>query len=119
MEAELGSNPSFVWCSLLEARELIRASTAWKVGDGQSIGVTDHRWLPHPTQFRHGANTNMKVADLIGHRTRQWNRPLLHTTFLKSTMEDIQSIMIGEEGERDKLRWKENKNGCFSVQLTG
>ena len=45
MEAELGCNPSFVWRSLLEARELIRAGTTWQVGDGQSIEVNDHRWL--------------------------------------------------------------------------
>lgn len=52
MEAELGSNPSFLWRSLLEARELIRAGTTWKVGDGQSIRVTDHRWLTHPPQVQ-------------------------------------------------------------------
>ena len=115
MEAELRSNPSFVWRSLLEASELFRAGTAWKVGDGKSIRVTDHRWLTHPPQFRPDANTNTIVADL-DHRTRQWNRPLLHTTFLQSTMEDIQSIKIGEEGDRDKLHWKENKSGCFSVR---
>ena len=115
MEAELRSNPSFVWRSLLEASELFRAGTAWKVGDGKSIRVKDHRWLTHPPQFRPDANTNTIVADL-DHRTRQWNRPLLHTTFLQSTMEDIQSIKIGEEGDRDKLRWKENKSGCFSVR---
>ena len=48
MEAELGYNPSFVWRSLLEARELIRAATVWKVGDGKSIKVDDHSWLSHP-----------------------------------------------------------------------
>ena len=47
MDADLGANPSFVWRSLLEARDLIRAGTAWIVGDGQSISVTDHRWLTH------------------------------------------------------------------------
>nr|POE88676.1 hypothetical protein CFP56_47875 [Quercus suber] len=31
-------------------------------------------------------------------------------------MKDIQRIKIGVEGDRDKLRWKENKNGCFSVR---
>ena len=34
MEAEIGCNPSFVWRSLLGARELIRAGTLWHVGDG-------------------------------------------------------------------------------------
>ena len=116
MEEELGSNPSFVWRSLLEARELFRAGMTWKVGDRKSIRVMDHRWLTHPPQFRPDANTNTIVADL-DHRTRQWNRPLLHTTFLQSTMEDIQSIKIADEGDRDKLCWKENKNECFSVRI--
>jgi len=116
MEAELGCNPSFVWRSLLEARELIRAGTAWQVGDGQGIEVNDHRWLNHPPQFRHGADTNMKVAALIDRRIRQWNRPLLHTKFLQSTMEDILRIKLVEEHDRDKLRWKENKNVCFSLK---
>ena len=48
MEAELGYNPSFVWRSLLETRELIRAATVWKVGDGRSIKIDNNRWLPHP-----------------------------------------------------------------------
>ena len=48
MEVALGHNPSFMWRSLLEARELIRAETMWKVGDGKSIKIDDHRWLPHP-----------------------------------------------------------------------
>lgn len=116
MEAELGSNPSFVWRSLLDARELIRAGTAWHVGDRQSIGVNDHRWLNHPPQFRPRTNTNLKVANFINQRTRQWNRSLLQATFLQSTVEDILCIKLGEEQDRDKLRWKETKNGCFSVK---
>ena len=64
MDADLGANLLFVWRSLLEAKELIRASTTWIVGDGQSIRVMDH------PQFRPDASTNMKMADLIDHRTR-------------------------------------------------
>ena len=116
MEAELGCNPYFVWRSLLEARELIRAGTVWHVGDGQSIEVSDHRWLNHPPQFRPGTDTNLKVADLIDQQTRQWNRPLLQATFQQSTMDDILRIKLGEEQDQDKLRWKETKNGCFSVK---
>ena len=42
MEAALGSDPSYVWHSLLEAKELIREATVWKVGDGRSIKLEDH-----------------------------------------------------------------------------
>ena len=46
---------------------MIRAGTAWPVGDGQVIEVNDNRWLNHPPEFRPGADTNMKVAALIDH----------------------------------------------------
>lgn len=89
IKAELRCNPSFTRRNLLVARELIKAGTAWKVGDGQSIEVVDHRWLIHPPQFKPSANRNMKVANLIDHHTRQWNKPLHYTTFLQSTMKNI------------------------------
>ena len=117
MESELGCNPSFVWRSLLDARELIRAGIAWHMGDGQSIEVNDHRWLNHPPRFRPGVDINLKVADLIDHRSQQWNRPLLHTTFLQSTVDNILRIKLSEEHDRDKLLWKETKSGCFSVKI--
>ena len=87
----------------MEARELIKAGTAWHMADGQSIEVNDHRWLNHPPRFKPDADTNLKVDDLIDHQSRQWNRPLLHTTFLQSTVDDILSIKLGEEHDQDKL----------------
>ena len=95
---------------------MVGAGTVWQVGDGQSIEVSDHRWLNNPPQFRPGIDTNLKVADLIDQQTRQWNRSLLQATFQQSTMNDILRIKIGEEQDQDKLRWKETKNGCFSVK---
>ena len=77
MDAELGHNPSFVWHSLLVARDLIQEGSLWKIGNGQSVQVNYNKWLPHPPLFKPGANTNMKVAELIHHQTMQWNRPLL------------------------------------------
>ena len=61
IEAVLGSNPSYIWRSLLEARELIKAATVWKVGDGRSIKLEDNRWLPHPPKLQPNANMNLRV----------------------------------------------------------
>ena len=116
MEAELGNNPLFVWRSLLKTRNLIRAATVWEVGDRRSIKIDDHRWLPHPPQFRPDANKNLRVCDLFNPDTRQWHGQLLSHTFLPTTVAAITHINPGTTTSRDKLIWKENRKGIFSVK---
>lgn len=74
MEAELGHNPSFVWHSLLAARDIIHAGSCWTTGDGRSIFVASSSWLPHSPGFFITPSQEMKVADLIDNDTRQWDR---------------------------------------------
>ena len=69
MDVELGTNPLFVWRSLLQAHVVIREGSIWEMGDGRSIGVSYHKWLPQPLQFLDGANTCLKVRDLISEET--------------------------------------------------
>ena len=116
MEAGLGSNPSYVWRSLLETRDLIKAATVWKVGDGKSIKLEDHRWLPHPPKFQPNANLSLRVSDLFDPCTKQWHTHVLHTNFMQSTVEDIQRIDLRDTQSKDELLWKENKKGIFSVK---
>ena len=56
MDAELGSNPSYIWRSLLAARDFIIEGSKWKVGDGRSIGVVTHKWLSHKPIFLGNSN---------------------------------------------------------------
>ncbi|KAK9993090.1 hypothetical protein SO802_022793 [Lithocarpus litseifolius] len=116
MEADLGSNPSFVWCSLLQARELITAGSAWKIGDGQTVGIESHKWLPRPPWLKPGADRSLKVCHLFDAVTRQWNRPLIHSLFHASTRDDILRIKLGDARTRDKLHWIETKSRTFSVK---
>jgi len=116
MEAELGNNPSFMWRSLLETRNLIRAATVWEVGDGRSIKIDDHRWLPHPPQFKPDADKNLRMCDLFNPDTSQWHGQLLSHTFLPTTMATITHINLGTTTSRDKIIWKENKKGIFWVK---
>lgn len=116
MEASLGSNPSYVWRSLLEARELIKAATVWKEDDGKSIKLEDHRWLPHPPKFQPNANMSLRVSDLFDPCTKHWHTHVLHTIFMHSTVEDIQQINLKDTHTTDELLWKENKKGIFSVK---
>ena len=65
MKAELGSNPSYVWRSLLQAKELIREGFAWPIGDGEIEEVASHKWLPQPPIFRLEANQSLKVSSFL------------------------------------------------------
>ncbi|XP_075658626.1 putative mitochondrial protein AtMg00310 [Castanea sativa] len=110
MEAELGTNPSFVWRSLLQAREVVREGSIWEVGDGRSIGVNTHKWLSRPPQFLVGVNTCLKVRDLISEETNKWNHNLLAATFTQSTVKEILWCKKGDLNSRDSLKWKKSKN---------
>ena len=65
MMAELGSNPSFVWRSLLAARDIIYLGSQWCVGDGRDIGVFTHKWLPHTPTPLHKGSLDIRVRELI------------------------------------------------------
>ena len=89
MLAVLGPNPSFVWRSLLAARDVIREGSTWRVGDGQNIGVLLDKWLQNKLVFLNDHDDQMRVNDLINHDTRQWDRGKLVATFIQSTCEKI------------------------------
>lgn len=46
LEAELGSNPSYVWRSIVAARDLVKLGSRWRVGGGDQICVLGQPWLP-------------------------------------------------------------------------
>jgi len=71
MDAKLGSNPSFVWRSLLQARELLQEGSTWKIGDGKNVGIDSHKWLPNTPRFKPSADQTLKVSALFNPTTRQ------------------------------------------------
>lgn len=45
MEAMLGSNPSFIWRSLLWSRDILEGGIYWKVGNGMTIRAKKDKWV--------------------------------------------------------------------------
>ena len=69
-----------------------------------------------PPKLRPDANKNLRVCDLFNPATRQWHLQVLSNTFMPNTVCDIQHINLGTTANRDKLIWKENRKGMFSVK---
>ena len=116
MEAGLGNNPSYVWRSLLAARELIREGSIWQVSDGRTIKVSTHKWLSHKPVFIGEPQPNLMVSELIDENSRQWNREKLFDLFAYRTWMEIMAIPLAQVSVRDKLNWKENIWKVFSVK---
>ena len=116
MEAELGCNPSYVWRSLLNARELIRVGSLWKIGDGCSVGIQTHKWLPHTLTFHDGVDLTLRMAEFINPQTKQWDRGKVNAWFQPPSRDEVLRIRLGSLEGRDTLIWNENKAQTFSVQ---
>lgn len=50
LEAQIGSNPSYIWRSLVAARDLVKFGSWWRVGSGDQIHVLRQPWLPDTDQ---------------------------------------------------------------------
>ena len=116
MDAELGNNPSYVWRSLLAARNIICEGSKWKVGDGRTIGISTHNWLSYEPVFLGEQQQGLMVKDLIDGHKKQWDRERIFDLFAHRTRMEILAIPLQQDAGRDTLIWKETKSGSFSVK---
>lgn len=69
MAAKIGGSPSFVWRSVLEAQNVIKAGAICRVGSGESINVLNDPWLPDANNAfvitRNAALEGMTASSLL------------------------------------------------------
>ena len=77
---------SFTWRSIMQAREVIQKGAIWCVGDGLSIKVWKHRWLPDPAHSKILSprlnSTISQVSDLFLPNAQSWSVDLIDHTFM-------------------------------------
>ena len=56
MNAQLGSNPSYTWRSILEGRTVLEKGLIWRVGNGTNIRINDNPWVFNAPSFKVNAN---------------------------------------------------------------
>ena len=74
-EAQLGYRPSYVWRSIMAAKDLIVIGSRWVIGNGVRVHIWEDRWIPNLDSFKvispRGLSTNVvMVSDLINKETR-------------------------------------------------
>lgn len=69
LSSSLGHNPSFVWRSVWEAKNLVQMGVRWEIGSGDNIAIIGQPWLndrsnPYITTVSETLN-NSKVSSLL------------------------------------------------------
>ncbi|KAL0402372.1 UNVERIFIED_CONTAM: hypothetical protein Slati_4267100 [Sesamum latifolium] len=98
------SSPSLTWRSIWGARDIFAAGLRWRVGDGKTIPIKRHLWLPRPGTFQLFGRPDTlpddtKVATLIN-ASHEWDEELIKSEMWPMDADCIPSISPPEQGSR-------------------
>ena len=48
----MGYRPSYVWRSIIAAKDLIVKGFRWVIGNGEGVHIWEDRWIPNPDSFK-------------------------------------------------------------------
>ena len=121
MEAQVGKKPSYVWRSLMTAKEMIEVGSRWIIGNGGKVNIWRDKWLPSPDSFKVNSpqrhNTKVvKVARLIDREPGTWKAELIREIFLSHKANSILSIPLSPRLPEDSKVWAWSKIGLFTVR---
>ena len=104
-ELEFGS---YVWKSILKGREVIQIGARFQVGNGKSIKIWQHHWLPikHPplvTSPIIESIENATVDCLIDENTGKWDAKMLERILIPAEAELVKKIPLPQSQTKDVL----------------
>ncbi|XP_074378028.1 putative mitochondrial protein AtMg00310 [Apium graveolens] len=82
LSAQLGSNPSYVWRSIMSAQETVRMGARRKIGDGADTKVWGVPWLPDKengclTSYMPERLRESRVQNLMDIEGQRWETDIL------------------------------------------
>ncbi|GAU32101.1 hypothetical protein TSUD_358070 [Trifolium subterraneum] len=120
-DATLGTNPSYVWRGIWRSRQVLMQGRRWLIGDGSKINVMYEPWLRSKENSWISAPQNltvhnMKVQQLMLPNQKAWDERRILSMFPAHTAGEILDVPLLTSIEADRLIWKEERNGIYSVR---
>ncbi|KAK2410765.1 hypothetical protein QL285_046110 [Trifolium repens] len=121
LSSNIGNNPSFAWRSIWRARKVLLLGCRWQIGDGSKIQVMSEPWL----RVNNGRCLNgpqnqnvyqLSVGNLLLPNVKRWDENKIHTLFSIEDAYDILSVPLFDLVREDKLIWREENDGVYSVR---
>jgi hypothetical protein len=124
LHAVVGSNPSQIWRSLCEGRDMLKLGLIRRIGDDLTTNIWTDNWIPRdhilkPICCVHNpdeVDTPLLVSELICPVNRKWKKEVLEQHFLPMDVEAILQIPISFIRQSDFWSWHYDDKGMFSVR---
>ena len=123
LEAKKGSNPSWIWTSILAGRNLLEKGVRFNVTSGSNINIWKDPWVPSLDSFKiqslppaYDQSCPTLVTDLIDLSTGSWSDIKLSSFFSPLEQSAIKIIPVSVSQRPDRWVWHFSKNGSFSVK---
>ena len=118
-ELEFGS---YVWKSILKGREVIQIGARFQVGNGKSIKIRQHHWLPikHPPLVTSPIIESMENATvdcLIDENTGKWDAKMLEGILIPAEAELVKKIPLPQSQTKDVLYWPFTADGQYNCKF--
>ena len=107
------NNPSFVWHSLWEEKQVIFAGMTWKIDTGNSVNIVGQPWFlddskPFITSNVQGLE-NHKVSAIMATEYKGWDEEILRDLFNTMDQQCIWRINLSENSNEDVVYWVRNQ----------
>ncbi|XP_045801294.1 uncharacterized protein LOC123895120 [Trifolium pratense] len=121
LEASLGYNLSFAWCSIWKARQVLLLGCRWRIGGGDKIHVMSdpwlhgngERWIPSPQPE---GMYNLFVRDLMIDNYKALNVTKIRMLFTVQVAERIIATPLIGSVYVDKMVWEYERNESYFVK---
>ncbi|KAF7802500.1 reverse transcriptase [Senna tora] len=121
IDAQLGSNPSFTWRSILKGKEVLRKGLVRRIGDGSTTYIFNSPWIKMVENFtipynNQNLSVNATVNELILPESKSWNTQMIYQSFDTLVAEEILKIPLSRRRVEDGWMWVYSNNGSFTVK---
>ena len=122
MEAKESATGSYAWKSILKGREVIQMGARFRVGNGKSIKIWQHHWLPikHPPLISFPNIESMEDATVncsIDNNTGKWDVEMLNGVLIPAEAELVQPIPLSQCQTKDVLYWPFTVDGQYNCKF--
>lgn len=120
LQSTLGQNPSFIWRSIFEAKQILTEGIRWRIGNGEKINILRQPWLlndDHPfITSNNQAIEHKTVASLLCTDRKQWDVDLVEDIFNRRDRDCILNTPLQPSNNDDILYWRLENSGIYSVK---